>query len=70
MDKVTVKYEQFEPKKHSLRMKTEERMGGQYPLPDMYVPRSILQKLGLTEREQDLAEMEVFITYSLNPPEN
>lgn len=61
---VTVKYTQFEPKKHSIRMKTEERMGGQYPLPDMYIPRVILRKLGLSDDEMESLDLQINISFT------
>jgi hypothetical protein len=63
---VKVKFTQFEPKKHSVRMKTDERLGGQYALADQYVPRLVLALLGLSEQEQNDPQLTVTVTYTLN----
>lgn len=67
MSEVTVKYTQFQPKNHSVRVKTEERMGGQYPLPDMYIPRLILRKLGLTDDQMESPNFTIQVTFHTEP---
>jgi hypothetical protein len=53
-------------KKHSIRMKTDERLGGNYPLADQYVPRSVLELLGLSEDEQNDPTLSITITWTLS----
>lgn len=66
MPEVKIKYTIFEPKKNSVRMKTEERLDQQYPLPDIYVPRSVLRQLGLLDRAQDSSDLTLNVTYTTN----
>lgn len=67
MSQVSVQYTAFEPKKHSIRMKTEERLDQEYNLPDVYVPRSVLRALGVENGQQDRLT-HLVITYSLEQP--
>lgn len=66
MSEVTVQYKHFESKKGSIRMSTDERLTQQYPLPDTYVPRTVLTALGLQGREQDNPELVINVTYTLS----
>jgi len=65
MTKVAVTFKAYEPKKHSVRMSTQERFGGEFALADVYVPRVILDELGLSLAEQNSAELAVTVTYSI-----
>ncbi len=74
-NKVSVLYEFFERKKNSIRMKTEERLDQQYPLPDVYVPKSVLRALGVdpeiafseraAEPVRQTLKPQIVLTYSM-----
>jgi len=66
MSQVKIKFTCFEPKKHSVRMKTDERLGGQFPLADVYVPRTVLTKLGLSVAEQNDPALTIELTFTLS----
>lgn len=66
MPEVTVTYSHYEAKKGSVRMRTEERLGQQYDLPDVYIPRAVLASLGLNERQQNSPDLKIDVSYTIS----